>query len=60
MKFHDIVECVELDQHYREKLNLEGDSLNILFFFHHNIRRILMLCHVRNGSFYMIPRPHEP
>ena len=25
MKFHDIVECVELDQHYREKLNLEGE-----------------------------------
>ena len=24
VKFHDMVECVELDQHYREKLNLEG------------------------------------
>ena len=56
VKFHDIVECVELDQHYRESLVWK---VNILSFLHHNIRRILMLCHVRDGSFYMIPHPHE-
>ena len=25
MKFHDVVECIELDQHYQEKLHLEGE-----------------------------------
>ena len=25
MKFHDLVECVELDQYYQEKLILEGE-----------------------------------
>ena len=25
MKFHDIVECIELDQHYQERLHLESE-----------------------------------
>ena len=25
VQFHDLVECVDLDQHYHEKLNLESE-----------------------------------
>ena len=56
VKFHDLVECVDVDQHYHEKLNLESERA---IFPHHRIRRILMLCLMRNGSCCMIPLPHE-
>ena len=57
VKFHDVVDCIELNQHYQEKIQGEGESTN--FPSSQYQEDIDAMPREKDGNFYMILHPHE-